>query len=564
MSYNACAKHRLRYEDLAGCAAVLYDRWSSIPQGRGSTKDRQTATRLRIIGEYALVPDPRYDYTDAGFSASKGHHKSKGKFGKLLALAEAGAFFGSRPVVLVAEATNRMFREGVLNGIDDIRTLIRGNLVIITGDGSIWSHATLEGPENHKLIAELNAAKLYAADLHEWASGAHTKRRKAVMAVLQETNAPRPKLNGRAPFWLDDLHDQQRPGPDGFWYEFNDHVETVQRIYCECSEGRTAKQIATGLNRDGVPMPSGGVWRASRIGAILRDRHVLGMYRPIQHLDGKRVAVGPEVVMFPPAVEAKIWFAARCVLENRERRVRGRKGIGVSNLFTGRAVCPTCEGKLRIDTGGGIRNGRRKRHLICSAYMQSATCSDKTRYDMHYFERHILYAIVNLSEIAPSAPTADASSFKAERAKLMARGEWVERELARLDGPAESREEEEFNRRERRRLGIEQIKLEKQIGDVDQQIGMVATSEERGKEKMRFLRDLAHPAARGDIDAREQMRSLLAGIDFWIVGDGSGGMWLKVGEQSAHISPEGRDEDVTQDESHLTGEEIADGILAVA
>ncbi|MFC7544349.1 recombinase family protein [Siccirubricoccus deserti] len=144
----------------------------------------------------------------------------------------------------------------------------------------------------------------------------------------------------------------------------------VRRIFRDIGQGRTMKQVASGLNCDGIRSPDGKDWRASRVGQLLRDRHVLGFYTPTKWVDvveeGKTVRrrvpatrrVGDvditmgEVKIAPAVVTLEEWYKARDVLEGRERRLRGRRGKNIPNLFTGRTACATCGGRLRADTGG--------------------------------------------------------------------------------------------------------------------------------------------------------------------------------------------------------------------
>lgn len=44
-----------------------------------------------------------------------------------------------------------------------------------------------------------------------------------------------------------------------------EQAEVVRRIFAEYASGRSARQIAAGLNADTIPEPTGGTWRASTI-----------------------------------------------------------------------------------------------------------------------------------------------------------------------------------------------------------------------------------------------------------------------------------------------------------
>jgi DNA invertase Pin-like site-specific DNA recombinase len=75
--------------------AIAYIRFSSDEQGNGSSIKRQTDNVNAYASQMGL--DIIETMLDDGYSASKGHHLSHGKLGKILADAEAGKFKGNRP-----------------------------------------------------------------------------------------------------------------------------------------------------------------------------------------------------------------------------------------------------------------------------------------------------------------------------------------------------------------------------------------------------------------------------------------------------------------------------------
>jgi hypothetical protein len=543
MRYNPGSRsgRALRREDLFGCRSINYDRWSTVKQGEDGrdSRTRQGRSHDEIVADFRLIPHPRYaTFEDAGRSASKGYHRTKGKFGELLTLTAAGTFQGARPVVLVVEHIDRLSREGALMGLDGVRTFVDNNVVLVTGDGSIWCPVSINEDGNHKLIAELNSAKKYTDRLRDYSLSGHEKRRSKFEAVAADSTARRPRLNGRPAFWLRPLHGQDNPGPDGFWFELNEKAAIMQRIVREAGDMRSLRQIAAGLNKDGITVPgSGGIWLASKVGALLRDRRVLGLYTPMQWVekDGKRArqVVGPEVQMAPPAVSEAEWYKARDAIEAQERRVKGRTGTHI-NLFTGRMTCPTCRGRLRLAAGGS--RSQPKKQWICTAYHAAGgACQDRTRHDLSRFEGPILGWIVQLTEIAPSATPADTTALDAERAKLRKQIEWIERERARLEGPRETEEEERSNSQDRSRLGAQKVGLERQETELREKIALATTAVSRVHEKRDFLRQMIRPAVDGDAAAREQVRSMLAGAEYEIIGDPDG-MWVVVGAERRFIS----------------------------
>ena len=55
------------------------------------------------------------------------------------------------------------------------------------------------------------------------------------------------------------------------------HARVVRRIFDERRRKRTQKQIAEGLNADGVPGPTGGRWHQARVGYLLDNPKYRGL-----------------------------------------------------------------------------------------------------------------------------------------------------------------------------------------------------------------------------------------------------------------------------------------------
>ncbi len=122
---------------------------------------------------------------DRGFSASKQRHRKFGQLGILLQMIEDGEITPARPMVLIIEATDRLFRSGTFDAMDVLRDLIRtGGMILVTGDMSIWNDFTINhSMKNIKLIVELNMARDYATRLSDLAAGAHQDKRVKLEAM---------------------------------------------------------------------------------------------------------------------------------------------------------------------------------------------------------------------------------------------------------------------------------------------------------------------------------------------------------------------------------------------
>lgn len=536
MSYAAAIgtpRRRLTREDLLGCDSISYLRFSSSGQEKGSTIDRQVEVRDALVSYFELKLDRTLE--DRALSASKGHHRKRGNLSILLAAARRGDFQNkAKPTVLIIEAMDRLFREGIIDVSPILSEMIKKGLVIVTGDRTIWCETLINGSENHKLIAEINAGKLYAERLAEFARGAHARRRKSVDKLAADPTAEHPELNGRTPGWLIKL---DKPNTSGLRYELHpEFAPVIVRIFEMCASGAPVRVIAETLNREGVPtLPwttaAKGEWRAPRIGAILRDRHVLGFYTPMQWQEEKRIDVGPEVRVFPPAVSAELWMRAKAVLDGRTMLI-GRKGVNVPMLFSRHAFCGTCGGALRCDTGGGIRRRQKVRTMVCARYVESKTCQDRTRYDLNYFESPILSTVLEITSLAPKRPTDGAKLVDdlavvqieierlKERLKVLAEGITATTRFL-LDEPS-------------RTLEV----MVTRAAELKLLIEATASGCSRLQDTFTFCKQLVGPALGGDIEARERLRSLLVKLDYRISGAPHSGLIVTSGSRSKTIDPE--------------------------
>ncbi len=519
---------RLTREDLFGRTAISYLRWSSAPQEKGSTLSRQIETRDHIIAHYGLVLD--HALVDKALSASKGDHRKRGLLADLLGAVAKGVI--EPGTVLTVEAIDRLFREGPLDVFPILKDMIRGGLIIVTGDLSIWGEAEINDQGlSHKLLAEINAAAQYARRLSELASGAHAMKRRQMETACDDPTAPLPILNTRPPGWIVRVGRKYVLHPE--------HVETVQLIFRMCIEGYSCLQIAGILNQQKTPLLGNNgwtdeAWRGPRVGAILRDEKVLGFIQPCVRDGSKRIPTGRKVRIYPAAIDAATWVRADEQLAGRRNALKGRKG-SVANLFTHKVFCGTCGAAMRVDTGGHLNKaGLRQRKLLCARYVEARTCEDATRYDLAHFERRILMEIIGLSALVPRDVGAMDQASADELAELQLQIVLLEESIATL-APRVGSSAALADRVERMSLDLDAKRQRADTLVIKRQVAM--SSGARRDEVFRFIRKLVVPSMHGDRDARERLRSLLARIDFRVEGSNTprGAIDVVIGEHRVTI-----------------------------
>ena len=489
------------HTDLRGRPVISYLRFSSTQQGRetGSTIDRQQGVLDKILSTYGLVLD--HSLTDRGKSASKGIHRTKGYLGVLLEMLKRGEI--AHGTVLAIEAIDRLTREPFLVSIDMIKNLIDGGMLIITGDLTIWDRESINSAKNFKLVAELNAAYDYAKRLSEMASGGHEKRRKRI----QEGHIP--NLNGKVSGWI-----TRTPGKSDYQLH-PEHTKTIKLIFDLCIQGFSVSQISTKFNNEKQTLlPGMRAWTVGRIGQILRDRHVLGKYTPIRRtlVKGKIkiIPVGAEVQALPAAIDAATWLAAANAMDSRAKLV-GRRGDVVPNLFTGKIFCKTCFSPMRVDTGGGIRNGKRKRHLICRSYQEHSGCVDATRYDLNVIERPLLIGMVAIPNYVPRKrkSTTDVDS---EIAQITLE---IENKKSAISALIPAIATSPTLAQTITQLSVDVDRLNLQLTNLTLQ--QTANNQSVEPDWTKHATDLAFPAVQGDVDARQSLRLMIARVDFHII-----------------------------------------------
>lgn len=511
----------LNLVDIRGWKAISYLRFSSSLQEGNDSIARQRAALDHAVREVGLELDRSLE--DHAKSASKGHHRTKGELGLLLFAITEGAV--PQGTILIVENIDRLTREGVLDAYTMLATIIHAGVVLLVcGDEELelYDEAAINGRAGDRLHSDIRAAYKYTKRLAQFQRSQQKRRRE--QALRGEKVIP----NGIVPGWLDrDLNTRT--------HHLNQHAGTIERIFRECVKGASARQIAAGLNRDGVlTMQGAAVWRAPRIGAILRDDAVIGYWTPTQ-LQGKtRVPAGPPAPIYPPAVGHGLWQEVQNALSARRGITRGAIGTTVPNLFTGHVFCGSCGGTLRIDTGGGLRGGRRKRHFLCGAYMDAKTCAVSVRYDLDVLERRLVWKLARMIRLVPK--TARTMNAHAEQIAGLRIG--IEQQEAMVLGYM--RNSSPTVQTAVAKLAAETDSMRRRAEALEHEAAVLAAERTAAEEFWPVLRATIAPALRGEVEARDRLRGLLSRHAYRIVGDKDdlGGLIIHAGTAQSCIHPD--------------------------
>jgi DNA invertase Pin-like site-specific DNA recombinase len=365
--------------------AIIYIRWSSAEQGKGSSLERQREDCLahaarkgwRVVNQ--LIDD--------GLSAFKGRHATVGKLGGFVAEVEAGAYPDG--IILLTEKLDRLSREQAKRVFAWMLRMTELGVVVATVDGDrcydrdnmdmaaiieVVVKAQLANEESEKKASRLAAA---------WAA----KRRRL-------ERGEQVILTRRAPAWL-----SVEGSPPRFVVR-EDRAAIVRRIFEETVSGAGKNLIARRLNLDGVaPFGRAEGWHPSYVQKILASPAVLGEFQPGRKPRGEPRQNAGDVIpnYYPQIVDADLHAAAQRATSARHRRVAGR-GRRLVNLFSGLAVCKSCSSKMTFRAKGLKQraNGEwvNEDYLICDSYQRGRGCTNGHHFNYPLWEDGILNAIL--------------------------------------------------------------------------------------------------------------------------------------------------------------------------
>jgi site-specific DNA recombinase len=248
----------------------------------------------------------------------------------------------------------------------------------------------------------------------------------AVMAQEQREETGRKVHRGMKPkFERDGLHMGGRPYGYHLKHEITDKLsdkgrllinedeaEVIRRIFKEFFAGSTPRQIAQGLNKEGIPAPRSGRWNASTINGmkargtgILNNTLYVG--RPIWNKNQLRKVVGDakKRVIRPRdksehatrdepgyrIVDEETFYAVQRLKDERAH-VPPPKQRKAKRLLSGLLRCGCCGSGISVK--GRDKTG--KMRIQCSRHHESRDCPDPIMTYVDVVERKVIDTVVGL------------------------------------------------------------------------------------------------------------------------------------------------------------------------
>ena len=335
--------------------AAIYARYSTDLQNPASIEDQVRSCRERILAEGGTVVEV---YSDAAVSG--GSMSARPGLRALLEDARLGQFN-----VVMSEALDRLSRDQEdIAGI--YKRLTHADVDLITlSEGTVSElHIGLKGTMNAlflKDLAQKTRRGLRGRVEQGLSGGGNSYGYRVVRRLLAD---------GSAATGEREIEPEQ--------------AEVVSRIFSEYVDGRSARKIAAGLNRDGISSPRGGEWNASTIhgsrqrrNGILNNEMYVGRLvwnrqRFVKDPDsGKRQSRlnPPEEWITTDVPDLRIidddtWHKAQ-TLKSRYSSQAGNKRQTKKRLLTGLLKCGCCGGNMTI---------ARKNRYYCAARREKGTC----------------------------------------------------------------------------------------------------------------------------------------------------------------------------------------------
>ena len=341
--------------------AYSYLRISSDQQkvGDGIRRQLEASKKYAESQGYNLVETMQ----DLGVSAFKGKNVKEGALGVFIAAIDAGSV--KQGSVLIVESLDRLSRDSVLNAFAQFTNILNKGVGVVTLTDN--QHYTAESVSKNPGQLFISIGVMVRANDE---SETKSKRIRAAWQRKRD-NIDTKILTKVIPAWL-------KMSGDGKSIEIDEpKAATVRKIFDLSLEGMGHFVIAKHLNenlKQYPPISTSSHWAIGYIAKILNNRSVYGQFQPKQKIDGKQIAVGDVVEDYFPAIITEDKFnLAQSRIKGRSTGAAGRKGDGLSSLFSGLVKCGHCGGSLFMRDKLS-KTGSRK-YLRCQNSLIGANCT---------------------------------------------------------------------------------------------------------------------------------------------------------------------------------------------
>ena len=357
--------------------AYSYIRFSTPEQQNGDSFRRQYEFSKAYAESHGLILDESLTYRDLGVSAFDKSNLREGQLGAFLKAIDSGAVQSGS--YLLVESLDRLSRAQITDALEIFMSILNRGITIVTfADGMEYSKE-----KGNKQFTDFIISIAIMSRAHE-ESLTKSKRLKEAWRS-KRANLDQKKLTAIAPGWLELSEDRTTYVP------VPHRVKLVQDIFHWTKDGLGTEAIAKRLNQQNVPTfgsRAKNLWHTSYLKKILGNRSVLGEFQPHVVVNGKRIPEGEPISdYFPRIISDEIFLLTAASQQSRRTNSAGRKGVGLSNLFSGMVRCGYCQGPMVYVNKG--HNGPRAKLLVCSNAKAGKNCN-YLPWEYTFFEKSVL------------------------------------------------------------------------------------------------------------------------------------------------------------------------------
>lgn len=308
--------------------AISYARFSSAAQAQGDSLRRQTEATEKYCAENGLVLDRHLSFRDLGVSAFDRSNIRKGALGLFLKAAEAGKV--PLGATLIVESLDRLSRAQVLDALEVFIAILNAGLFIVTlTDRQVYSRESVQANFGQLMMSIVIMQRAHEESATKSMRGNASWQQKKKLAKTQGVPMTR-----RSPHWIDASADRK--------FTLNpERVQVVNKILDMAEKGVGNHTIIRTLHAESIPAwSSSGKWEPSYVQKLLHSPALYGA-----------IDIDDEIIpdYYPPIIDkARFEYIASLRAARATTKNTNRKGLGVTNLFSGLLKCGYCGSSMNI------------------------------------------------------------------------------------------------------------------------------------------------------------------------------------------------------------------------
>lgn len=411
---------------------ISYARFSSAGQSEGHSLSRQIEGAEAYAAQHGLTLDHSLSFKDLGVSAWDHSNIEKGALGLFIkAIHEGKVPTGS---TLIVESFDRLSRATPREALGVFLTIINAGLNVVT---------LTEPPKKfNKASVDANLFQLFEALMDMHRAHSESERKSQLLAKSWESRrkaAVQDKrvMTSKAPLWIK----AEGPPRNKTFTLISERVAVVKRVTEMAKAGVGNHTIIKTLNAEGVPawprsereeakrLAAGKPpksWEPSYIQKMLSQK---ALYGAVEIKGGKVIEeYYPPVITYDEYVDLQARRGTRAT-----RKASSRKGIGVTNLFSGLLKCGYCGANMIVGGYTSKRTGLQQKYVACHGARTGSSACKMHGWPLEELEPSLLFWLTQI-DYGKLVGTRGHSDIELERQQLAV----LERQVAVLNQAIEN------------------------------------------------------------------------------------------------------------------------------